>query len=61
LRNTIDVIGSSPAEFIYSIAEKAIDKCLLDILKSNDSALHGSVASVVVDECHTMETWTGKV
>ena len=55
----MDEICRSPPQFIYAIAEKAIEKSFLDVLKDK-TALHRSVSAVVVDESHTMETWTGK-
>ena len=53
-------VVSSPPQFIYSSAESAIEKTFLDGLKHGSSAIHQSLSLIVVDESHTVETWTGK-
>ena len=53
-------IAESPPQFIYCTAEKAIDKDYLERLKDNMGKLHKSIAAVVIDETHTVETWTEK-
>ena len=57
--NVSDVIRSPP-QYIYASAESAINKAFLDGLKNTSSAIHQSIALIVVDESHTVETWTGK-
>ncbi|CAB3977751.1 Hypothetical predicted protein [Paramuricea clavata] len=59
-KETIHQITTSPPQFIYCIAENCIDKDFLDMLKDDGSQLHKSVEAIVVDESHTIETWTGK-
>ena len=49
-------ISESPPQFIYCTAEKAIDKDFLERLKDNTGKLHKSIAAVVIDETHTVET-----
>ena len=56
----ISEIAVTPPQFIYCTAEEALGKKFLNVLKDNDSKLHQSLAAVVVDESHTVETWTGK-
>ncbi len=59
-KETIHKITTSPPQFIYCSAENAIDRDFLDMLKDDGSQLHKSVEAIVVDESHTIETWTGK-
>ncbi|XP_067056045.1 uncharacterized protein [Acropora muricata] len=56
---TDDELRSGTFQLLFASAEKVIDNRFLDILKDG-TALHRNVAAVVVDECHTVETWTGK-
>ena len=53
-------ISASPPQFIYCTAEEAIEKDFLDCLKDSAGKLHKSLATVVIDETHTVLTWTGK-
>ena len=46
-KETLSEIGRFPPQFIYCSAESVLDKDVLRI-------------PIVVDECHTVETWTGK-
>ena len=59
-KETTHQITTSPPQFIYCSAENCIDKDFLDMLKDDGSQLHKSVEAIVVDESHTIETWTGK-
>ena len=51
-------ISTNPPQFLYCTAEMATDKRFLDILKDKNSALHAAVSAIVVDECHTVDSWT---
>ena len=44
-------------QFIYCSAENTTSQSFLDALRGE---LHSNVAAIVVDESHTVETWTGK-
>ena len=46
-------------QLLFSSAENALDKNFLEILKRN-CKFQSSLAAIVVDESHTVETWTGK-
>ncbi|CAB4033633.1 mediator of RNA polymerase II transcription subunit 34-like [Paramuricea clavata] len=59
-KETFHQITTSPPQFIYCSAENCIDKDFLDMLNDDGSQLHKSVEAIVVDESHTIETWTGK-
>ena len=53
-------IAATPPQFIYCTAEEALGKKFLVVLKDNNTKLHQSLSAVVVDESHTVETWTRK-
>ncbi|CAB3997518.1 Hypothetical predicted protein [Paramuricea clavata] len=57
---TLTDVIHSPPNFIYSSAERATERAFLEALKDDCSLLHQRTASIVVDESHTVETWTGK-
>ena len=57
--NVEQVVRSSP-QFIYASGESVIEKAFLNGLKNSRSAIHQSLSLIVVDESHTIETWTGK-
>ena len=52
-------IFKDPAEFIYCSAEQALETRFLDALKDQNSKIHQRISIVVVEESHTVETWTG--
>jgi ATP-dependent DNA helicase RecQ len=54
---TVNEIIQSRPQFIYCSAENATSTSFLEALQSE---LHEAVAAIVVDESHTVETWTGK-
>ena len=41
-------------------AERVIKKRFLDVLKDDASGPAKNIVGVVLDESHTVETWTGK-
>ena len=45
---------------IFASGEEALSKNFLESLKREGSPLHDNLAAIVVDESHTIETWTGK-
>ncbi|XP_022809537.1 ATP-dependent helicase SGS1-like [Stylophora pistillata] len=57
---SVDELRAAKFQLIFGSAETAIEKPFLDILKDNCSSLDRKLAAVVVDESHTVETWTGK-
>lgn len=44
---------------VYASAEAAMNRRFIDSLKSKNFAFNESLAALVVDESHTVETWTG--
>ena len=54
-----EIIANTP-QFVYCSAEQALDKRFLDALKDERTGLHQKVEAAVVDEAHTVESWTGQ-
>ena len=54
-----DLVINAPPQFLYCTAEKALEKSFLNGLKAK-TALHEAMSAIVVDESHTVESWTGK-
>ncbi|XP_068696950.1 ATP-dependent DNA helicase RecQ-like [Montipora foliosa] len=57
---TDDELRSAKFQLLFAPAEEVINNRFLEILKEDGTALHRNLAAVVVDESHTVETWTGK-
>ena len=47
-------------KILFSSAENALMKKFQDLLIDRQSQLHKRLCCIVVDESHTVETWTGK-
>ena len=43
---------------LFASAEEALAKCFLQSLKREGNTLHDNLAAIVVDESHTVETWS---
>lgn len=55
-----DELRAAKFQLIFGSAETVMEKRFHDILKDNCSSLHRKLATVVKDETHTVEMWTGK-
>ena len=55
-----DELKASEFELLFSSAETVLDKRFLDILKDPDTSLNRNLSLIVIDESHTVETWTGQ-
>jgi len=53
-------IENGKYRLLFASAEEALAKSFLESLKKEGSTLHDNLAAIVVDESHTVETWTGK-
>jgi superfamily II DNA helicase RecQ len=58
--STVEKILEDPPQFVFATAEQVLEKRFLKTLKDNTSRLHCRVSAVIVDESHTIETWSGK-
>ena len=47
-------------QLIFASAEEILAKPFLSSLKKSGSPLHQNLAAIIVDESHTVETWTGQ-
>ena len=57
--NCLEEIRQGKFNVIYASAEAARDKRFLEALKTKDSLFNENLAGCIVDESHTVETWTG--
>ena len=55
----LDDIHQGKFNIVYASAEAALDKRFLNSLIAKDSLFNESLAACIVDESHTVETWTG--
>ena len=51
---------SGKYRLLFASAEEALAKSFLEALKREGNKLRDNLAAIVVDESHTVETWTGK-
>ena len=56
--NSLEDIEGGKFDVVYASVESATDKRFLQSLKKN-TAFSSSLVACVVDESHTVETWTG--
>ena len=56
----IEEIKESTFQLVFSSAERVMEKDFKNLLKDNSCLLHKSICGIVVDESHTVETWTGR-
>ena len=53
-------VESGKYQLIFASAEEILEKSFLDRLKKSNTLLHQNLAALIVDESHTVETWTGQ-
>ena len=53
-------LKESVFNIMFSSAELVMEKTFKNVFKDSSSLLHKNVCGIVVDESHTVETWTGK-
>ena len=59
--SSFEDVNDGKFQVIYSSPECALEQGFIDAcLKNENGHFHNNMAAVVVDECHTIETWTGK-
>lgn len=58
--DSLNDIVDEPPEFIYAAAENALDKDFLKCLRDSKTKLHQRLSLIVVDESHTVQTWSGR-
>ena len=57
---TLQQIVENPPCFVYATAEQALEDRFLKAVKDPKGKLHQKISLIVVDESHTVETWSGK-
>ena len=55
----LEEIHQGKYNIVYSSADAATDKRFVNSLKLKDSFFNANLAACIVDESHTVETWTG--
>ena len=55
--DVLQKIGEVKYTLVFGAAEDFLDPKFQNVLKSEGSPLHSRVSLIVVDECHTVETW----
>ena len=55
----LDDIHNGKVDIVYTSAEAATDKRFVESLKKMNSLFNKNLAACIVDETHTVETWTG--
>ena len=56
----LDDIENGKYQLIFASAEELLSKSFLTLLKKSDTPLHKQLCAIIVDESHTVETWTGQ-
>ena len=56
----IEEIKESTFQLVFSSAQRVMEKDFKNLRKDNSCLLHKSICCIVVDESHTVETWTGR-
>ena len=54
---TLEEIAGSKYRVIFGSAEAVLDEWFRKVLKDGTKPFHSHVKLIVVDECHTVETW----
>lgn len=57
---SLEDVENGKYQLIFASAEKILEKPFLDRLKKSSTPLHQNLAALIVDESHTVETWTGQ-
>jgi len=60
LEITFQELKKSAFHIVFTSAERVMEKEFRNTLKDSSSLLHKNICGIVVDESHTVETWTGK-
>ena len=56
----LEEIESGKYQLIFASAEEVLSKPFLSSLKKTASLFHQNMCAIIVDESHTVETWTGQ-
>ena len=56
----LEDIESGKYQLTFASAEQVLSKPFLSLLKKTASLFHQNMCAIIVDEWHTVETWTGQ-
>ena len=57
---SLDDVENGKYQLIFASAEEILEKPFLGRLKKTNTPLHQNLAALIVDESHTVETWTAQ-
>ena len=57
---SLDDVENGKYQLMFASAEEILEKPFLGRLKKTNTPLHQNLAALIVDESHTVETWTGQ-
>ena len=57
---SLEDVENGKYQLIFGSAEEILEKPFLGWLKKSNTPLHQNLAALIVDESHTVETWTGQ-
>ncbi|CAH3022187.1 unnamed protein product, partial [Porites evermanni] len=57
---SLEDVENGKYQLIFGSAEEILEKLFLSWLKKSNTPLHQNLAALIVDESHTVETWTGQ-
>ena len=60
LNASLEDVENGKYQLIFGSAEEILEKPFLGRLKKSNTPLHQNLAALIVDESHTVETWTGQ-
>jgi ATP-dependent DNA helicase RecQ len=60
LAESLEDVANARFQLVFASAEEVLDKDFISLLKCESKPLHKNLAAIIVDECHIVETWTGK-
>ena len=58
--NRLEDIENAKYQLVFASAEEVLSNSFLLSLKKIDTPLHQQLCAIIVDESHTVETWTGR-
>ena len=57
---SLEDVENGKYQLIFGSAEEILEKPFLDRLKKSNTPLHQNLAALIVNESHTVETWTSQ-
>ena len=58
--SALEDVTDGKYQLIFGSAEDVLDTKFIAVLKNDRMRLHQNLVAIVIDESHTVETWTGR-